>query len=248
MTRQAKKAEELHSLQEYLRIAGIHLPDTDIADGERPDFILSLGGTTVGVEVTDFHVAGRRREVEEHWQRLRQWPMLLIDYPQYRSVELNFKTLLLPSKKDLHQFVGEVIALTSHTILSDERIPIDPTRQPVLAKYLTHIDLSPSTLRNLSWRWNFDIAWIGVSEDELLAIVEGKAGSTVTAASSYWLIVTEGPTLSRVMAFMDHEWVDTMPRLQLALNAGPYDRLILSQSPVIEWRRDAGWRTYRSDG
>ena len=136
MTRWKRKVEELHSLKEYLRIVGLELPTSSIVEGERPDFILTIGGKRVGAEVTDFHVPGGRREVEEHWQRLRQWPMLLLDYPRYRSVELNFKALRLPPQNDLHRFVADVIALTSHAASADERIQIDPARHPVLAKYL----------------------------------------------------------------------------------------------------------------
>ena len=92
-------------------------------------------------------------------------------------------------------------------------IVVDPARRPIPGKYASRVEIADSEIRNLGWSWNFDIARISVSEDELMAIVEAKRSSTAVAASPYWLMITEGATLSRVMAFMEHEWLAVMSRL-----------------------------------
>src|SRR5690606_24131777 len=120
---------------------------------------------------------------------------------------------------------------------------------PTLSKYVGRVDVAETKVQFLGWSWNHDIAWICVGEDELMAIVEAKQSSTVEEASSYWLIITEGATLSRVMAFIDHEWLEAMPRLTRQLDEqSAFDRLTLLQSPIIEWRRDEGWRTIAENG
>lgn len=247
MTRLTKKEDELRSLNTYLAAAAIR-PDQPVDQSERPDFLLTVGAVRIGVEVTDFHVAGNRREVEEHWGLLRQWPMLLNDFPRHRHVELHFRALRLPSRREAQAFVGEVFGLTSGTTALPTTITIAADRYPTLSKYVSRVDVAESKIRYLGWSWNHDIAWIGVDEDELMAIVDSKLSSTIVAASTYWLMITEGATLSRVMAFMDHEWLEAMPRLTRQLEQSAFDRLILLQSPILEWRRDEGWRTLAENG
>jgi len=248
VTRPSKKDEERRNLGAYLAAAAIAVDDGKIDQAERPDFLLRLDGVTIGVEVTDYHVAGNRREVEEHWASLRQWPMLLNDFPRHRHVDLDFRALKLPSRRETHDFVAQVFAITAGAVDLPATIDVDPARWPILGKYVSRVEIAASTVRYLGWSWNFDIAWIGVTEAELMAIVDAKRSSTVVTASSYWLMITEGGTLSRVMAFMDHEWLEGMSRLTKQLEDGPFDRLILLQSPIIEWCRHVGWRTITEQG
>jgi len=248
VTRLSKKDEERRNLDAYLAAAVIAVDDGKVDQAERPDFLLRLDGVSIGVEVTEYHVDGNRREVEEHWASLRQWPMLLNDFPRHRQVELNFRALKLPSRRETHDFVAQLIAVIAGAVDLPANISIDPARWPTLGKYVSRVEVAASTVRYLGWSWNFDIAWIGVTEDELMTIVDAKRSSTVVAASSYWLMITEGATLSRVMALMDHEWLEVMSRLTKQLEDGPFDRLILLQSPIIEWCRDVGWRTIAEQG
>jgi hypothetical protein len=243
VTRPTKKAEERESLKAYLAAMRVSGGDGAIEEAERPDFLLTVQGVRIGVEVTDYHTVCNRREVEEHWRILRQWPMLLVDFPKYRSVGLHFRALRLPSRREVHDFVREVISLTTEPIVGATDIVIEPARSPVLAKYVSRMEVAPSKVPYLAWHWNHDTAWIGVTEEELMAIVAAKARSTTVPAASYWLMITGGATLSRVMAFIDHEWLEAMPLLTRQLEDGPFDRLVLLQSPIIEWRRDTGWQT-----
>lgn len=247
MTRSTKKEDELRTFNAYLAAAVIR-PDQSVEQCERPDFLLSIGAVRIGVEVTDFHVAGNRREVEEHWERLRQWPMLLNDFPRYRHVKLHFRALRLPSRRETQAFIGEVFGLTVGAAVLPTTITVTADRYPTLSQYVGRVDVAEAKVQYLGWSWNHDIAWIGVDEDELMAIVKAKRSSTVVAASSYWLMITEGATLSRVMAFIDHEWLEAMPRLTRQLEQSAFDRLILLQSPIIEWRRDEGWHTIAENG
>lgn len=248
MTRLSKKDEERRNLDAYLAAAAISVDDGKVCQAERPDFLLRVDGVLVGVEVTDYHIAGSRREVEEHWASLRQWPMVLNDFPRHRRVDLDFRALKVPSRRETHDFVAQVFEITAGAVDLPTTIAVDPARWPILGKYVSRVEIAESTVRYLGWSWNFDIAWIGVTEDELIAIVDAKRSSTVVTASSYWLIITEGTTLSRVMAFMDHEWLEVMSRLTKQLKDGPFDRVILLQSPIIEWCRDVGWRTIAEQG
>lgn len=243
MTRLSKKDDERRNLDAYLAAAGISVDDGKVDHAERPDFLLRVDGVLVGVEVTDYHVAGARREVEEHWAALRQWPMVLNDFPQHRRIDLDFRALKVPSRRETHDFVAQVFAITAGAVDLPATIDIDAARWPILGKYVSRVEIAASKVRYLGWSWNFDIAWIGVTEDELMTIVDSKRSSTFVTASSYWLMIAEGATLSRVMAFMDHEWLEVMTRLTKQLVDGPFDRLILLQSPIIEWCRDVGWRT-----
>ena len=82
MTRQEKKNGELHWLTTYINLSGLTVAPDEIVLSEQPDFCVTIDGAVVGVEVTEYHMEGNRRQAEEVWIRLQKWPMLLNDYPK----------------------------------------------------------------------------------------------------------------------------------------------------------------------
>jgi hypothetical protein len=68
-----------------------------------------------------------------------------------------------------------------------------------------------------------------------------KAKSTVAPASEYWLIIAGGNRLSTLLALMDADQLRIMPELEGTLDASPYERVVLLQQPLIDWRRGEGW-------
>jgi len=78
MTRPAQKESERRILDELLTAIGITPNDYDIRPGERPDFMLTVSGRTVGVEVTMYQsgttigAGAGQRPVEAEWEFLRQ--------------------------------------------------------------------------------------------------------------------------------------------------------------------------------
>ena len=77
MTRPTKKAEERAVLDVILAGLGVR-PDREPEFGETPDFLVTIGGRQIGVEITAYDskelVEGkhRRRQVESEWDKLKR--------------------------------------------------------------------------------------------------------------------------------------------------------------------------------
>ena len=76
MTRRQQKIEERHTLE--LLLAALAITPSWVDDqGERPDFIITVDGQSVGVEVTTYQSGGtlgngiERRQVEAEWEAFR---------------------------------------------------------------------------------------------------------------------------------------------------------------------------------
>ena len=234
-----QKEAELEQLKAYLAACNIALPDDDIEATERPYFILRTGNRHIGVEVTEYHVSGRR-QIEEAWDRLRRLAFERDDYPLNRSVKLYFREMRVPPTRDLDGFINEVIEFTGLNPEIERAAP-DAQRHPILARYTDRISVAPTKAHRIMWFWNYDAAWVGLLESELISILAQKAKSTVAPASEYWLIIAGGNRLSTMLALMDADRLRIMPELEGTLAASPYERVVLLQQPLIDWRRGEGW-------
>jgi hypothetical protein len=78
MTRIAKKAEERAVLNLVLAGLGVRADREPELSGETPDFIVTIGGRRIGVEITGYDsgevIEGRhgRRQVESEWDKLKR--------------------------------------------------------------------------------------------------------------------------------------------------------------------------------
>lgn len=234
-----QKETELKQLKAYLAACNIAIADADIEATERPDFILRTGNQHIGVEVTEYHVSGRR-QIEEAWNRLRHRAFEREDYPLNRSVKLYFREMRVPPTRDLDGFINEVIEFAGLNPEIERAAP-DAQRHSILARYTDRISVSPTKANRIMWFWNYDAAWVGLLENELISILAQKAKSTVAPASEYWLIIAGGNRLSTLLALLDADQLRIMPDLDGALAGSPYERVVLLQQPLIDWRRGEGW-------
>lgn len=246
MTRESQKDHERSILRLYLKRHGILLDDCPVAEGERPDFIVTLDDRQVGVELTAYHSDRRRRAWEERWNQMVAEAMDREDYPLFRFVTLRFIERMLPSSREMSSFIDEVIALASAPFENEATIPINALTSPIAAKYITHIDLHPFSHPKTQWVSNKGGGWFGANEIELIDIVNVKGNSFERPTDWKWLLIFEGGNVSQLMGFFNHEHVKIMNGLTGLLNDGPIDRLALLQNDqIIEWNRGEGWSGYR---
>ncbi|MFD1199948.1 hypothetical protein ACFQ3K_16780 [Brucella gallinifaecis] len=234
-----QKQAEREQLKSYLAACDIEIADDHIEPTERPDFILKIGSRDIGVEVTEYHVSGRR-QVEEAWNRLRHLAFERKDYPLNRWVKLYFQEMRVPPTRDLDGFINEVIRFSDLHPEIEQAAP-DADIYPILARYIDSISVSSTKAHRIMWFWNYDVAWVGPLESELISILAQKAKSAVASTSDYWLIIAGGNRLSTLLGLMDANQLRIMPNLESALLGSPFERVALLQQPVIDWRRGEGW-------
>lgn len=243
MTRNLKKDEELKILHRYLKASGTG-EFQNIEPGEQPDFIISYENMKIGVEITEYHSDTERREVEELWSKLREWPLQLNGYPKGMRIILRFARMRLPNSREINDFVSNVVDLASKRQDVDHLTP-DPEKYPTLAKYVTSIDLKNTDINWICWGWNYDVAWIGATDQELHKIVIGKAKSFLGTKEfdRKWLIVASGASLSRLTAVYDHQSLESYEELNNAIYSSGLSRFVLLQNPIIQWDIETGWAT-----
>ena len=185
----AKKELESFYLKKFLEIVGIN---SLIEQGtEPPDFFIKIKNLNIGVEITEFHSniknrKGRcRREVEESWKKLERYMSETIakDYPRLSNVfaQLCFKELEVPPRPSYPEFARQ---LFDFLLQNESKFPTDNRSKTVslvvadahstlLNLYLTKIDLFYMPHCDI-WTWNRSCAFVGLSEPELLKVIQEK--------------------------------------------------------------------------
>ena len=152
MTREVQKSSERQTLDVVLAALGLR-PDQEPEAGETPDFIVSLAGRRIGVEVTMYSsadtVAGghRRRQVESEWDKLLAAARAYCSTrPELHDINVRLRfSGPVPSRRLHLDFIKEVadfIAAHRHELGSwdvDYWPPIIAT--PLMVEYLQVLSL-----------------------------------------------------------------------------------------------------------
>ena len=255
MTRSSQKQDERKILDAYLEARGL---TGVVCDGpDPPDFLVEIDGSVFGFEVTEYHQPQKTtsghtlRQVEDAWGKLRQYEIgWREDQPELKNLNvlLNFADLRVPAGSEFQAFVTAAWAKIAEvrSLIGPEFtvIEIGSTDVPILRKYLRTIGVCAANCL-MEWAWNYSVGSVGVSDEELLAIVKPKINSYCTRpdiTSNRLIVAGFQSRLSQYAAPISAAQLNAFLQLNVALKAGPFDEVALLDIENFVWDKTHGWR------
>lgn len=209
-----KKEVERFYLESFLQLAR-HEPE-NINDHETPDFIITLNGKQIGIEVTEFHSDAKgsdgypRRQIEEEWQKLQQ-EKLMPEVRQHSNLNtyngiLCFKELNLPFRPQYANFAKEVVrfSLNNCNLKKGEGKEFNAfgSEFPLMRDYLKKFYLRNAGCY-ITWEWNHNASSVGLNEGELIGAIKKKINRLREGGwpdlPEKWLLVVSGHQISQCM-------------------------------------------------
>ena len=246
-----KKKDERKYLDAFLQLRGI-VPGT-IDPGESPDFIMSYKGKQIGLEITEYHsstfIGFPRRAVESEWEKLQGLIMAEVkkhDELKHTSGILFFKSLKVPSSLEQHLFVEELIKISIKMVQLNINEYIPDYCYPLLKKYLENFSLE-NTRCYIVWDWNHDAGSVGITEDELLGIIDTKIkkASKYQKVDELWLIIISSYRISQSAGILFPETLNDFRRVESRLKDSSFRKIYIYQymlNCAFEW---PGWSKIR---
>lgn len=209
MTRPTQKTSERGTLYRVLSGLGLH-PDAEPVEGETPDFMLTLSGRTIGVEITMYRsgetVEGghERRQAEAEWDKLLSASDAFRNArPELRgvSVGLMFKGPVPPRR--LHaEFMKEVGAFIRAHLDELNSSDIDywswDFSTALLREYLQTVYLRNDP--HAVWYTSLAGGFVALPETSTIAqIVADKSRKRYRPADELWLIIQSGTLISEML-------------------------------------------------
>jgi hypothetical protein len=254
MTREVQKTSERQTLDMVLEALGL-LPDEEPDAGETPDFIVSLAGRRIGVEVTMYSstdtVDGghRRRQVESEWDKLQAAARVYCSTrPELHNINvgLMFSGPIPPRR--LHvDFIKEVtdfIAAHRHELRSEDVDywpPIIST--PLMVEYLQVLYLRVD--QYAVWHSNLTAGFVATPATSTVPdIVADKSNRNFQPADELWLAIQCSPRISETLLPIGSDDFDMVP----ALDGFRFSRVfVLTYLGVYQWKVGEGWRKLTGD-
>jgi len=251
MTQRTQKRHEEHLLKRELDRIGLQYEI--VRSGERPDFVIACNGLSIGVEVSDFHLAAPKkrdpnlREVEETWLRLnKEIGKTREECPKLDGVDVQIRRVRdsLPSAQAHKEFVKELVECvrTKLAFLPDEGIiTLKPVGYPILMQYVESLAMEHCSFYS-SWTIDLDFGWVGVDDNDLLMCMRKKLLQCYEPRSApLWLFVIGQYTMSRTMGRLSVSKLKTYHQLNDALEASQYQMVWLCDWNIVRWVRSQGW-------
>jgi len=252
MNRKLKKTHEQAALYEVFGI--LELKIEDLICRESPDFEFTVEEKKIGAEITQFHIRKKeargksRRSVERFWhselkekitRRAHQ-----IDELKNRKGILKFKELWLPNKKEIQNFINQLLSLAMEMVAKKSTRIEELSDCPLLDKYLNSFELQESKCY-IDWKWNYDGIVTDPSEIEnsLIESISAKTAKEYdcTPFGELWLIIySQSAYLSQVL-ILDEEIFQSYISLKKCAEDSNFDKIIVADcafDKVIEW---PGW-------
>ena len=248
MTRRSQKESERWTLNALLSVLDIW--PNEINEGEQPDFMLTVSGRTVGVEVRMYQsgtTAGAgfgQHQVESEWESLR------VTSREFRAAQADTSNVsvglmfhdVVPAGKEHQAFMQEIagfIRSRANTITADSTAfwPHEFT-SPLMTKYLCTLHLR--TCEFSEWYTNITAGWVAKPDSTLANIVSEKAAKTYRPSDELWLLVQCSHRISEtVLPFGGVTDLNAVP-----LQSGPFSKIyLLSLYGAFEWELSSGWKT-----
>jgi hypothetical protein len=252
MTQASQKAVERQTVEMLVSVLAL-TPDA-VEEGETPDWVLSVSGRTVGVEVTMYQsgstVAARfgRRQVESEWEILkRAADTLRAAEPDLRdmNIGLMFRDSA-PGRREHAAFLAEIAAFVrahAHELGATDTDYWPPAfASPLMIKYLRTLCVR----RDAFAEWYSSIAsgWVGRPDATLAEIVATKAAKTYRHTDELWLAIQCSHRISEIVLPLDGAAdFDAVPELTASLRDGPFAKAyVLAVGGIFEWARSSGWK------
>jgi hypothetical protein len=257
MTRPSKKASERQTLDRVLSGLGL-CPDTEPVEGETPDFMVTLSGRRIGVEVTMYRSGETVEGGSERRQAEAEWPKLLAASDAFRSarpelgdVNVGFMWKGPVPPRRLHaEFMEEVAAFTRAHRDELKSSDIDYWPQDfsttLLREYLQTIYLRID--RHAVWYTSLAAGFVALPETSTIAeIVAEKSRKRFRPADELWLVIQSGTLISEML--LDINGAEDYGTVR-GLEDSQFSRVFaLAFTGSYQWKRGDIWRklTGRAD-
>jgi hypothetical protein len=252
MTRSVQKEDEHDSLMSLLADIGIR-PDADPEAGETPDFLLSVDGALVGVELTKYQSgkvlgAVKRRVIEAAWEEFETFASdFRRTHGELKDFNVHFRFKGgVPSRKEHAAFLGEVLVFVS---AKQEAIGAEFVEFwiPDFSSILMRRHLKALVVRRRKygiWESNLSAGFVDRPATRIAAIVGEKAKKNYRISDKLWLAILYSYRLSEmVLPITGIAELDACPELQGNLASSPFSSVyVCSPMGLFEWgRKGTGW-------
>jgi hypothetical protein len=258
MTRSTQKASERQTLDTLLSALGLR-PEAKPVEGETPDFMLTLSGRRIGVEVTMYRsgdtVEGgsERRQAEAEWAKhfLPASDAFRSGRPELRDVNVGLMLKGPVPPRRLHADFMEEIAAFIRAHRNDLKTSnIDYWRQdfstPLMGDFLqtVYLRIDPHAV----WHSSLAAGFVATPATSTVAdIVASKSGMQFHPADELWLAIQCGTLISEtLLPIVGVADFDSVPPLDGFLFSRVF---VLTYLGVFQWKRGDRWRklTGRAD-
>ena len=251
MTQRAQKQDEENLLKRELDRIGLQYEI--VSSGERPDFVIACNGLSVGVEISEFHLAAPKRrgpnlrEVEKTWLRLREE----IDktregWPELDGVDVQIRRAgnsLPPAQahKEFAKALVECVRTKLSFLPHEGAITLKPIEYPILMRYIESLTIERCSFYS-SWSIDLVFGWVGVDGDGLLMYMRQKLLQRYDFRSGdLWLFLIGQYAISRTMGWLAVSGLNKCRDLYDALEASQYQMVWLCDWNIVRWARSQGW-------
>jgi hypothetical protein len=222
-----------------------------------PDVLACLLDNKIGVEVTEFHtsVLGTarhpRKQVEAQWAHIKKTEYKLRqEHPELREigVRLRFCSLLVPSNREVCQFIREVYDFVKDNISNVtetlQNFPTTDASGTILPKYVQQITLFRMDGAKMHWCWNHDVTSVGITEEELSCYIKRKADIQKPAGfNELLLVIAGGLELSQYVIIWSVDWLNERKRLTAMMEQTQFDEIHILDEEHFRWTRRWGrWK------
>jgi hypothetical protein len=254
MTRAVQKTTERQTLDVVLAALGLR-PDREPEASETPDFIVSLAGHQIGVEITmyssgDIVDGGHsRRQIESEWEKLQSAAQAFCSLrPMLRDINVGLMfSGPVPPRRQHVDFIEEVAAfITAHRHeLSSKDVDYWPPTisTPLMAEYLQALYLRVD--QYAVWHSNLIAGFVATPATSTVAdIVADKSARSFRAADELWLAIQCSTRISETFLPIATNDFDMVP----ALDRFRFSRVfVLTYLGVYQWKIGEGWRKLTGD-
>lgn len=245
----SKKCRERFYLNKFLALLGI-TPD-DVKEGESPDFIVSFKDRKVGIEVTEYHSSSKgekdrpRRAIEEDWRCLQK--EIMAELKKNNELEntlglIYFKKLELPNRLEHKKFIVELVQFAIEIVKAGIMEKNPGETYPLLSKYIRKLYVQKVGIY-VTWEWNYNVASVGLTEDEFIAAIKSKLISNYSDSQfdELLLLIVSGHRLSQAMGIHLLYNLNNYKKLEDDLRKSFFNRVFIYQYMfdfIYEW---PGW-------
>jgi len=148
---------------------------------------------------------------------------------------LSFKSLKIPRNSDQKSFIDELVQLSLEMIKADCRKVSPGINYPSLNKYLKSF-YSEKVSCYITWEWNHNASFIGLSELELINFVKPKIDRAEDYLKRYvdklWLITVSGVRLSHTMPVHLRTKLNSFEKSDKLLMGSYYNNVFIYQYQI----------------
>ncbi len=223
----------------------------------KPDFVVCIDGSRIGIEETTYYRKKRRDESRPRQEKESAWLSLrsVIEKARRKYTNLSeihgcvrFRHFMLPPSREYDPFARQLVEFAMSKIgdLSSERNRYRTfcEKYPYLNTYLEYLELKHVRC-DMYWDWGHNADGMALQEDALHGIIRNKIRKHVQSqVDENWLLITSGTQTSQQMWGLSVSMMNEFSEILDLLYECPFDSIYIYDyvhSRVVLWTVSKGW-------